>query len=71
MLANSISSAAAGIQQNLQRIDVVANRVSDPDTAVSIAEIVDMKRAEHGVQVNAAVLKVANEMSGQLIDVLA
>ena len=71
MLPNSISTAATGKQQNLQRIDIVANRVSDPDTAESFGEIVDMKRAEQGVLVNTAVLRVANEMSGHLIDIVA
>lgn len=71
MIVNSSAAAYYGMQQNMQRFANAADQISDPDTEAGIQEIVYMKQAEHGVKVNAAVLRAANEMSGHLIDILA
>ena len=70
MLTNSFSTASYGIQKNLQQFAIAADRISDPDTVAGITEIVEMKRAEHGAKVNAAVIRTANEMSKHLLNIL-
>ena len=71
MLTNSFSAASYGIQQNLQRFATAVDRISDPNTVAGVRDIVEMKRAEQGAKVNAAVLRSANEMSNHLINILA
>ncbi len=70
MLTNSFSAASYGIQQNLQQFANAARRISDPDTVAGVTEIVEMKRAEQGMKVNASVFRTAHEMSNNLLDLL-
>ncbi len=70
MISTATDAVAAAIQSNLQQFSEAAHRIADPDTAAGVADIVQMKSAEHAVRVNTAVLKMANEMSGHLIDLL-
>ena len=65
-------SAHLGIQRNLAVFENAAKRVAlNPFDTRIIKDISDMKLAEYGLRANVAVLKTANSMSGQLIDLLA
>ena len=71
MISNAFEFASYGIRENGERFSRAAARISNPDTMVGVAEIVEMKQAEHGMRANVAVLKVANEMSEHLVDIIA
>ncbi len=71
MINSAIYSASAGIQNNYARFADAVNRISDPDFAADVRDIMDLKKAEHGVKVNVAVLKRANALADGLIDILA
>lgn len=70
MFPNALSSANHGIQYHLQRFANAADRISDPDSDAGVEEIVEMKQAEQGIKINAAVIRAANGMSGSLINIL-
>lgn len=72
MIPPATHSAFLGIQHSLSVLDAAAERVAHrPITSATVADLMKMKTAQHGVAVNAATLRVAHDMSGQLIDVLA
>ena len=68
MISVASSWAISGIHHNMQRFNDAADRITDPDTVTDVSDILQMKSAEHGVKVNVSVLKVANEMSENLVD---
>jgi hypothetical protein len=69
MFVNAFASANYGIQSNLQRFESAANRLAGPVSGVR--EIVEIKQAEQGIKINAAVIRTASEMSDSLVDILA
>ena len=70
MFSPAISAASFGLKQNLQQYGLAAKRITNPDSDAGINEIVEMKKAEQGMQVNAAVIRTANEMTGLLVDMV-
>ena len=70
-LTSALSIANQGIQNNLQQFTNAVDKISDPEGNAGIKEIVEMKQAEQGIKVNAAVIRTANEMTGSLINILA
>ena len=71
MLPNALSFAYQGIHFHLQQFANAADRISDPDSDAGIREIMEMKQAEQGVKINAAVIRKVNDMSGTLVNLLA
>ena len=71
MISGAASVSYQGLQQNLQHFYQAAARISDPDSDAGIEEIAELKMAEHGAKLNAAVLAKTNSLSGHLLDVLA
>ncbi len=81
MIPSATASASYGIQYNLQQFSSAAAKIAGPSTSersstdrtatVGIDEIVQLKQAARGVEINAAVVKTAHEVSGYLIDILA
>ncbi len=68
---SAINTAAYGIQTNLQRLNDAASRVRvSPLESDSVRGIVDMEVAKHGIAANAAVIKVADQMFGTMVDIL-
>ena len=70
MRSLAIFSASSGIRQNLQTYAAAVGRISDPAANSGIDEIVEMKRAEQGLKVNAAVIEASDKMTGLLIDMI-
>ena len=70
MIPDATHSATIGIRENLNRFATAANRIADPDISEGIGDIMEMKQAQQNIRVNGAVIKVANEMSEYLIDLL-
>lgn len=70
MFSHAISTAAQGMQTNVQRMAAVPYQFADPDFG-PVDAIVELKQSELGVKANAAVIRTADEMFGTLIDVIA
>ena len=71
-MVEAIGSALSGIQRNLQSFNSSADKLSKDQMDQKFAkDVVDMKTAKKGVEINAAVLKRADEMTGTLVDILA
>lgn len=71
MNSSAINSASAGIQQNIAVLNAAASSLaSSPVDHSSVGKIIDMKIAKEAVSANVAVLKTANEMSEQIVDLL-
>ena len=66
----AIASASLGLQQNLRQFDDAARRVSSTLDSDLARGVVDLKQAQHGIAVNAAVLRAADESVATLIDIL-
>lgn len=71
MISPASSWAISGIHHNMQMFNDAAQRITDPETVAGVQDIAELKMAEHGMKVNAAVLKVTQEVSDSLIDILA
>ena len=71
MLSSATASASFGLQANMSRFATAASEISNPNSTSTVKNIVDMKIAEHGIKVNAAVLSATQEMSDHLIDIIA
>jgi len=69
---SAVSSASSGIQQNLHQFNVAADRMSvsrfGPDLLRDVAQ---MKIAKFGVSANIAVLQTADEVLGEMVDIIA
>ena len=59
-----------GILDNLSRMNAAAEQIADPDSNAGVSEIVQLKQAQHGVEVNVAVLQRANETTRTLLDII-
>ena len=70
MISQDSSWAISGIHHNMQLFNQTANRITDPETTAGISDIMQLKLAEHGIKVNVSVLKIANELSDNVIDIL-
>ncbi len=53
---------------NLQQFAQAAGGIANPNSITDVSDIVDLKQAQNAIELNAAVLMVANEMSDELID---
>jgi flagellar basal body rod protein FlgC len=71
MFINAIASASYGIQQNLQRFNTAAERIANPEFDAGVNEIMELKQAEKGIKVNAAVIRSAHRLSEYVVDILA
>ena len=71
MSISAVGTAFMGIQRNFAMFDSAANRLAMQSfDAESIRDVRDMKLAKHGVAANAAVLRVADEMTSEVINLL-
>ena len=69
---NSISAISfAGLQSAAARLEASAQRVAADRDADLPAELVEQKIAEHAFKANLIAMKVANEMTKQMLDILA
>ena len=71
MFRPAISSALIGIRHNLIQFESAAAKITEPNSSAGFREVVDLKQAELGIKVNTAVIKMANETSGLLLDIFA
>jgi len=72
VMVEAIASALSGIQKNLTSFNKSADKLSKNELNTEFArDVVDMKVAKKGVELNASVLKRAEEMTGTIIDILA
>ena len=71
MIGSAFNTAYLGIRSNLAAFDVSAHRVAQyPFSGSIVDDVIDMKRAKHGVSANVAVLRASSEMSNQLVDII-
>ena len=67
-----VHAAAEGIRTQLELFSRAAAKVSRGKVDADLArEIQQMKLAKHGVKIQAKVIKVGDEMTESLIDILA
>ncbi len=71
MYASAIQSSAHGLQQNLYQFSKAAQQIADSEGGGTVQSVVDLKTAEAGAKANVAVLKVANQISDRLVDIIA
>jgi flagellar basal body rod protein FlgG len=74
-MISSIAIAAGGMQRAADRFEVSANRVARFGTGLEdvdlATEMVDVMMAETDFKASAKVVRVADEMTGSLLDILA
>lgn len=71
-LMNSVTSISlAGLQAAAARLEQSAQRVASDQNADLPKEIVEQKMAEHAFKANLIALRTANEMTKQMLDILA
>ena len=69
---SAISSASWGIQQNLRQFDdAAANIAKSPFGPEVVRDLVQMKFAKHAVAANVRVLQTADQVLGQVVDIIA
>ncbi|CAN5340753.1 hypothetical protein BH09PSE1_BH09PSE1_27120 [soil metagenome] len=68
---NASSIAASGISSALQRFDASAARTAADPLENLGGEMVERIQARVAVQANAAVLRISDDMTGALLDILA
>ena len=69
---NSITSISlAGLQSAAARLEQSAQRVASDQNADLPKDIVEQKMAEHAFKANLVALRTANEMTKQMLDILA
>lgn len=72
LIPPALSSASLGIHRHLAAFNAAAHRIATgPIQVESIGDIVEMKQAKLGISINVAVMRMAHEMSGELVDILA
>ena len=68
---NSVTAISlAGLQSAAARLEASAKRVASGQDDLP-AELVEQKMAEHAFKANLIALKTANEMTKQMLDILA
>ena len=65
------SISLAGLQAAAARLEASARRVASDQNADLPKEIVEQKMAEHTFKANLIALRTANEMTKQMLDILA
>jgi hypothetical protein len=69
---NSVASISlAGLQAAASRLEASARRVASDQNGDLPKEIVEQKMAEHTFKANLIALRTANEMTKQMLDILA
>jgi hypothetical protein len=67
---DAISQSLAGVNAGFARLDHTARRVARDGGAGGLAgNVVDLMRARQDIRANVAVVRVADEMIGSLLDV--
>lgn len=67
-----LQSALHGIRSNYARFDRAASRIARNSSSKNISRnFMEMTQAKHGVKANAKALKIARNMEGSLLDILA
>lgn len=70
MTISAIASATTGIASAVERFNASASRTAAAPLDNLAGELVERITAETGLRANAAVLRTADEMTGQLLDML-
>jgi hypothetical protein len=69
---NSVTSISlAGLQSAAARLEASAQRVASDRDADLPKEVVEQKMAEYAFKANLIALRTANEMTKQMLDILA
>ncbi len=69
---NSVTAISlAGLQSAAARLEQSAQRVASDQNADLPKEVVEQKMAEHAFKANLIALRTANEMTKQMLDILA
>jgi flagellar basal body rod protein FlgC len=69
---NSVTAISlAGLQAAASRLEASAQRIAFDRNADLPAEIVEQKMAEHAFKANLIAMKTADEMTKQMLDILA
>jgi len=75
MTISSIASGTLGMQRAADRFEASANRVARFGTGLEdvdlATEMVDVMMAKTDFKANATIVRVADEMTGSLLDILA
>lgn len=68
---NSVSAISlAGLQAAAARLEASAQRIASGDGDLPV-ELVEQKMAEHAFKANLIAMKTADEMTKQMLDILA
>jgi len=70
VIQSAFNASYAGIAQNLQGLNAAAQTIANPSTSTDVNAVMQLKAAEHGVKVNAAVAAAVYETSDYLLDIL-
>lgn len=71
-MIGALDHALGGLQAGFERLDQAARRIAADGAGDDLAtNVVDLLQARHQVRANATVVRVADEMVGTLLDVLA
>ena len=69
---NSVSAISlAGLQSAAARLEASAQRLASDRNADLPTELVEQKLAEHAFKANLLAMRTANEMTKQMLDILA
>jgi flagellar hook protein FlgE len=69
---NSVAAISlAGLQSAAARLQASAQRVASDQNADLPKEVVEQKMAEHNFKANLIAMRTANEMTKQMLDILA
>lgn len=66
-----ISAGMAGIDRSLALLQKVAENVASPSGGDPVEAIVAMQAAQTSLELNIAVIKTANDLQGQLVNLFA
>ena len=69
MISSATASSIQAIHANMEKAATASQRIADPNGNGSVDDIVNLKQANNGVEVNAAVLKKVLETQ-QLVNLL-
>ena len=70
MINSASSYSIQAIQAQMSQMNDAAKAIADPDSGAGIAEIVQLKQSQSGIEVNVAVLRRINETAGHLLDII-
>ena len=70
-MSNTINIAMLGLQASLQQLERVGAQLADLTSESNLAEdIIELTAAERAFQANAAVIRTADQLAQQTIDLL-